>query len=73
MLEEVDDRYEFHRYNVKNLIMGEWLDSDEEDIYSVLLEGIRITNYIFEKKYSNMPINLKVPYFQLFIDELYMI
>lgn len=52
MLEEVDDRYEFHRYNVKNLIMGEWLDSDEEDIYSVLLEGIRITNYIFEKKYG---------------------
>lgn len=52
MLEEVDDRYEFHQYNVKNLILGQWLDNEEEDIYSVLLEGIKITNYIFEKKYG---------------------
>lgn len=52
MLEEIDDRYEFHQYNVKNLILGEWLDTDEEDIYSVLLEGIKIVNYIFEKKYG---------------------
>lgn len=52
MLEEVDDRYEFHQYNIKNLILGEWLDEDEEDIYTVLLEGIRIVNYIFEKKHG---------------------
>ena len=52
MLEEVDDRYEFHQYNVKNLILGQWLDEDEEDIYTVLLEGIRIVNYIFEKKHG---------------------
>jgi hypothetical protein len=52
MLEEIDDRYEFHQYNVKNLILGEWLDEDEEDIYTVLLEGIRIVNYIFEKKHG---------------------
>lgn len=49
----LDDRkYEIHDYNIKNLIKGEWLEYDEIDIYSVLLEGIKIINYIFEKKYG---------------------
>lgn len=52
MLENIDDRYEFHQYNIKNLMYGQWLDTDEEDIYTVLLEGIKIVNYIFEKKYG---------------------
>ena len=52
MLESKGDRYEFHQYNIKNLLYGEWLDVDEEDIYTVLLEGIRIVNYIFEKKHG---------------------
>ena len=52
MLENKDDRYEFHQYNIKNLIYGEWLNVDEEDIYTVLLEGIKIVNYIFEQKYG---------------------
>lgn len=50
MLENKDNRYEFHPYNIKNLIYGKWLNVDEEDIYTVLLEGIKIVNYIFEKK-----------------------
>lgn len=52
MLEDIDDRYEFHYYNIKNLIYGEWLNPDEEDVYTVLLEGIKIVNYIFQKKYG---------------------
>ena len=52
MLDNIDNRYEFHQYNIKNLLYGEWLDVAEEDIYTVLLEGIRIVNYIFEKKYG---------------------
>lgn len=52
MLENKDDRYEFHQYNIKNLIYGEWLNVNEEDIYTVLLEGIKIVNYIFEQKYG---------------------
>lgn len=52
MLENIDDRYEFHYYNVKNLMYGEWLNTDEEDIYTILLEGIKIVNYIFQKKYG---------------------
>lgn len=52
MLENKDDRYEFHQYNIKNLIYGEWLNVDEEDIYTILLEGIKIVNYIFEQKYG---------------------
>ena len=31
---------------------GEWLNTDEEDIYTILLEGIKIVNYIFQKKYG---------------------
>lgn len=52
MLEDKGDRYEFHQYNVKNLLYGEWLNIDEEDIYTIILEGIKIVNYIFEKKYG---------------------
>lgn len=52
MLESEGDRYEFHQYNIKNLLYGEWLDVEEEDIYNVLLEGIKIVNYIFEKKHG---------------------
>lgn len=52
MLENKGDRYEFHQYNVKNLLYGEWLNVDEEDIYTIILEGIRIVNYIFKKKYG---------------------
>ena len=52
MLENKDDRYEFHQYNIKKLIYGEWLNVDEEDIYTILLEGIKIVNYIFEQKYG---------------------
>lgn len=52
MLDNKDDRYEFHQYNIKNLIYGEWLNVNEEDIYTVLLEGIKIVNYIFEQKYG---------------------
>lgn len=52
MLESEDDRYEFHQYNIRNLLYGEWSSTNEEDIYTVLLEGIKIVNYIFEKKYG---------------------
>lgn len=52
MLENKDDRYEFHQYNIKNLIYGAWLNVNEEDIYTILLEGIKIVNYIFEQKYG---------------------
>lgn len=52
MLENKDDRYEFHQYNIKNLIYGQWLNVNEEDIYTVLLEGIKIVNYIFGQKYG---------------------
>lgn len=52
MLENKDDRYEFHQYNIKNLIYGAWLNVNEEDVYTVLLEGIKIVNYIFEQKYG---------------------
>lgn len=51
MLEQ-DDRYEFHEYNYKNLFEGQWLDIDELDIYTVILSGIKIVNYIFTKKYG---------------------
>lgn len=51
MLEE-DDKYEFHEYNYKNLFEGKWLDTNELDIYSVILIGIKIVNYIFTKKYG---------------------
>lgn len=49
---EKDDKYEFHEYNYKNLFDGQWLETDELDIYSVILIGIKIVNYIFKKKYG---------------------
>lgn len=52
ILEKDEERYEFHYYNYKNLILGEWLDIDELDIYTVILEGIKIINYIFNEKYG---------------------
>lgn len=52
MIEDDGRRYEMHSYNIKNLFWGEFLDIDEESIYDVLLEGIRIVNYIFESKYN---------------------
>ena len=52
MLENDGKRYEMHSYNLKNLLIGKFLDIEEECIYDVLLEGIRIVNYIFESKYN---------------------
>lgn len=52
MLEHNDNKYEFHYYNYKNLILGEWLDYNELDIYTVILEGIKVVNYIFKEKYG---------------------
>lgn len=46
---EKDDRYEFHEYNYKNLFEGQWLETDELDIYTVILTGIKIVNYILKK------------------------
>ena len=52
MLENNDRRYEIHFYNIKNLYYGEFLKNEEESIYEVLLEGIKLVNYIFENKYG---------------------
>lgn len=52
MIEDDGRRYEMHSYNIKNLFFGKFLDVDEESIYDVLLEGIRIVNYIFGSKYN---------------------
>lgn len=49
---EKDNKYEFHEYNYKNLFEGQWLETNELDIYSVILTGIKIVNYIFTKKYG---------------------
>ena len=49
---ERDNKYEFHEYNYKNLFEGQWLETSELDIYSVILTGIKIVNYIFTKKYG---------------------
>ncbi len=49
---ERDNKYEFHEYNYKNLFGGQWLETNELDIYSVILTGIKIVNYIFIKKYG---------------------
>lgn len=49
---ERDNKYEFHEYNYKNLFEGQWLETNELDIYSVILMGIKIVNYIFTKKYG---------------------
>ena len=49
---ERDNKYEFHEYNYKNLFEGQWLETNELDIYSVILTGIKIVNYIFIKKYG---------------------
>lgn len=49
---ERDNKYEFHEYNYKNLFEGQWLETNELDIYSVILTGIKIVNYIFTKKYG---------------------
>ena len=45
-------RYELHPYNIKNKFFGEWLDIKEENVYSVILEGIKIVNYIFNSKHG---------------------
>ena len=45
-------RYEMHLYNIKNLIFGQFLDTEEESIYDILLEGIKVVNFIFEMKYN---------------------
>ena len=52
MLENNERRYEIHFYNIKNLYYGEFLKNEEESIYEVLLEGIKLVNYIFENKYG---------------------
>lgn len=52
ILEKDNERYEFHHYNYKNLMLGEWLEIEELDIYTVILEGIKIINYIFNEKYG---------------------
>lgn len=49
---ERDNKYEFHEYNYKNLFEGQWLETNELDIYSVILTGIKIVNYIFTEKYG---------------------
>lgn len=49
---ERDNKYEFHEYNYKNLFLGQWLEINELDIYSVILIGIKIVNYIFVRKYG---------------------
>ncbi len=52
ILEKEDERYEFHYYNYKNLILAQYLETNELDIYTVLLDGIKIINYIFSNKYG---------------------
>ena len=52
ILEDEKRKYDFHYYNYKNLILGQWLEVEELDIYTVLLEGIKIINYIFFNKYK---------------------
>ena len=52
ILDKDYEKYEFHHCNYKNLLLGEWLDIEELDIYTVILEGIKIVNYIFNKKYG---------------------
>lgn len=52
MIASQDRRYEIHSYNIKNLFCGQFLDISEESIYDVLLEGIKIVNYIFKNKYG---------------------
>lgn len=52
ILDDDGRRYEMHSYNIKNLIFGQFLDTEEESIYDVLLEGIKIVNFIFEIKYN---------------------
>ena len=49
---ENDEKYEFHQYNYKNLFEGRWLEINELDIYSVILNGIKIVNHIFTQKYN---------------------
>lgn len=46
------NKYEFHPNNFKNLFEGNWLETCETDIYSVILVGIKIINFIFNKKYG---------------------
>ncbi len=45
-------KFNFHYYNYKNIILGKWLEINELDIYTVILEGIKIVNYIFNEKYG---------------------
>lgn len=52
ILNEDNRRYDFHYYNYKNLLLGKWLEIKELDIYTVILEGIKIVNYIFVEKYG---------------------
>ncbi len=52
ILNEDNRRYDFHYYNYKSLLLGKWLEIKELDIYTVILEGIKIVNYIFVEKYG---------------------
>lgn len=51
---EIKDKshLEYHTYNYKNLIRGEWLGKDEEDIYKIILSGMNVLNDIFNYKYK---------------------
>ena len=35
ILDKDSEKYEFHHCNYKNLLLGEWLDIEELDIYTV--------------------------------------
>lgn len=52
LLEYDEKRYEFHYCNYENLIEGKWIDYIDIDIYNVILEGLKIVNYIFTNKYG---------------------
>ena len=52
LLDNDRQKYELNSYVVKNLIHGQFLDVSEESIYNVLLEGIKIVNFIFIKKHG---------------------
>jgi len=48
----VDSNCKIANQNITNLIDGELIPSDDLDIYQVILEGIKIFNYIIDKKYN---------------------
>ena len=49
---EDDDNLILCQQNIKNLILGEWYSEDEESIYEVIWNGMKIVNEIYEKKYG---------------------